>query len=103
MKGGDKAGDQEGLKNKTGAVSPKRAEVVINSAESSRKGKPQKSGGKGDLEGSEEVFPHDRTDEKSDETKGQPNNEIDSPESGGVKKIPAESVKHEFSVCENNR
>ena len=66
VKGGDKAGDQEGLKNKTGAVSSKRAEVVINSAESSRKGKPQKSGGKGDLEGSEEVFPHDRTDEKGD-------------------------------------
>jgi hypothetical protein len=87
VKGGGQTGDQEGLKNETGAVSPKRAEVVINSAESPRKGKPQKSGGKGDLEGSEEVFPNDRTDEKGNQAESHPKDQIDPPKAGGVKKI----------------
>jgi len=60
---------------------------MINATEPSRKSKPQKSGGKGDLQGSEKVFPHDRTDEKGDQAECHPKDQIDPPEAGGVKKI----------------
>jgi len=86
VKGGGQTGDQEGLKNKTGAMRAKRPEVVINPAESSGKGKSKESGGKGDLETSEKVFPHDRTDEKGDQAESHPKDQIDPPEAGGVKK-----------------
>jgi hypothetical protein len=55
------------------------------------------------LEGPGKVLLHDRADEKSDETEGQPNNEIDSPEAGGVKKILMDCLKHQLSVGENVR
>ena len=87
MEGGGKAGDQEGLKNETRAVRPKGAVVVINTAEPSREGKAKKSGGKGDLESSEKVFPHNRTDEKGDQAKCHPKDQIDPPEAGGMKQI----------------
>ena len=103
MEGGGQTGDQEGLKNKTGAMRAKRTEVVINPAESSRKGKAKKSGGKGNLEGSNKVFSHDRTNEKGDQAESHPKDQIDPPEAGGVKKILTESLKHEFSVGENVR
>ena len=103
VEGCGKTGDQDGLENETGAVCPKGSEVVINPTESSRKGKPQKSGGKGDLEGSNKVFSHDRTNEKGDQAESHPEDQIDPPEAGGVKKILTESLEHEFSVGENVR
>jgi hypothetical protein len=39
------------------------------------------------LQGSEKVFPHDRTDEKGDQAECHPKDQIDPPEAGGVKKI----------------
>ena len=87
MKGGGQTGDQDGLNNETGAMRAKRPELVINPAEPSGKGKSEKSGGEGDLEGSEEVFPHDRANEKGDQAKSHPKDQIDPPKAGGVKKI----------------
>jgi hypothetical protein len=55
------------------------------------------------LEGSEKVFPHNRTDEKGDQAKSHPKDQIDPPEAGGMKKILTERLKHEFSVGENDR
>jgi len=60
---------------------------VINATEPSGKGKPDQSGGQGDLEGSEKVFPHDRADEKGNETKRKPEDKIDPPETWRVKKL----------------
>ena len=103
MKGGSQPGDHEGLKNETGTMCAKRAEAVINPAEPARKDKAKKSGGKGDLEGSEKVLPHDRTDEKGDQAECHPKDQIDPPEAGGVKKILTKGLKHGFSVGENVR
>ena len=103
MKSGGESGDKEGLNNKVGAANLKEVQVAIHPAEDSGKEKPEKFRRQGNLEGPGKVLLHDGADEKSDETEGQPNNEIDSPEAGGVKKILMDCLKHRFSVGENVR
>jgi len=71
---------------------------VINPAEPPGKGKPEKSGGQGDLEGSEKVFPHHGTDEKGDQAKRDPQDKIDSPETWRVKKMFPQYLQHEDNV-----
>ena len=103
MKSGGESGDKEGLNNKVGAANLKEVQVAIHPAEDSGKEKPEKFRRQGNLEGPGKVLLHDGADEKSDETEGQPNNEIDSPEAGGVKKILMDCLKHQLSVGENVR
>ena len=103
MKSGGESGDKEGLNNKVRAANLKEVQVAIHPAEDSGKEKPEKFRRQGNLEGPGKVLLHDGADEKSDETEGQPNNEIDSPEAGGVKKILMNCLKHRFSVGENVR
>ena len=103
MKGGSETGENEGLSNKVRAANLKEVQVPIHPAEDSGKEKPEKFRRQGNLEGSGKVLLHDGADEKSDKTEDQPNNEIDSPEAGGVKKILMDCLKHRFSVGENVR
>ena len=103
MKSGGESGDKEGLNNKVRAANLKEVQVAIHPAEDSGKEKPEKFRRQGNLEGPGKVLLHDGAEEKSDETEGQPNNEIDSPEAGGVKKILMNCLKHRFSVGENVR
>jgi hypothetical protein len=77
--------------------------MAVHSAEDAGKEKTEKFRREGNLEGPEKVLLHDGADEKSYETEGQPNNEIDSPEAGGVKKILTDYLYHEFSVSENTQ
>jgi hypothetical protein len=77
--------------------------MAVHSAEDAGKEKTEKFRREGNLEGPGKVLLHDGPDEKSDETEGQPNNEIDSPEAGGVKKILTDCLKHQFSVSENTQ
>ena len=103
MKSGGESGDKEGLNNKAGSTNLKGVEMAVHSAEDAGKEKTEKFRREGNLKGPGKVLLHDGADEKSDETEGQPNNEIDSPEAGGVKKILMDCLEHQFSVGENVR
>lgn len=92
--GGGEAGDEEGLKNETGATQAQWTAEVKNPAKDAGESKTESDGGEGNLEGAEKVLPQDGTNEKSDKTEPQPKNQIDLPEAGGMKKMLTETLEH---------